>query len=659
MRPACGAALWACLTLSHAQSVTLAQDQATQPYQDRVIEGLAVEDSADSDARNIDQTGWPRFLRLETQLGTQPFDPNRRTRVAYGLYGLIETPNHGSLSVDGNYAQGEDEGTLTLRQRALPVGDGWMANHELGLINAPTVSILRLPSRVFVPSAILQGVSAEWESAGRGLQLQGTAGRPGQLQLFPSGGFRRLEGSRTRLAAQWRLGAEQIDPLGLSFPGWTVALQNEKADGVSIDSFGFPFSSPSTALVDANSALTALRYEGGDHKIQGHFMTTTTSNLSGQRSGFWIDSEWDDGPRKHGLGAYRLDPDLTWAQLPIANNLMGVYGRTSWRTRQWSADTSLDWLRSVRNQGTSGIFATANMRWRLDRSSSFGAGGSLRSFSTLASSFYLDWRFQNTWGASGLRLDVTTGENQPTSHSLTYDQDWLTSQGWSLATSLGLAQYGADVTQGLPVDNVITSAVSFTVPLSPLSSLRGILNTEQGNVGQSRYSINVGTNWRFDSRWSLEANLTRSSGRSRTTFSLDPLAPLQSQTISTSERSFYAVLRYELQAGSRSVPLGGKATQGGGRVAGAVYFDTNRSGTQEASETGVPGVTVYLDNRYAVRTDDQGGFEFPFVATGPRTVSLRNDSLPLPWVVVDSGQTKVDVRLRETVTLSLPVQRSE
>jgi hypothetical protein len=126
-----------------------------------------------------------------------------------------------------------------------------------------------------------------------------------------------------------------------------------------------------------------------------------------------------------------------------------------------------------------------------------------------------------------------------------------------------------------------------------------------------------------------------------------------------SDRSFYAVLRYELEAGSRNVPLGGKATDGGGRIAGTVYFDNNRSGTQEASELGVPNVTVYLDNRYAVRTDSQGRFEFPFVASGARMVSVRGETLPLPWNVVDEGQAKVDVRLRESVSLSIPVQRNE
>jgi hypothetical protein len=105
--------------------------------------------------------------------------------------------------------------------------------------------------------------------------------------------------------------------------------------------------------------------------------------------------------------------------------------------------------------------------------------------------------------------------------------------------------------------------------------------------------------------------------------------------------------------------MGGRPQEGGGRIQGTVYFDANRSGNQEASETGAPGVTVYLDNRYAVRTDAQGRFEFPFVAAGPRTVTVRNETLPLPWGVVEEGQVKVDVRLRETTQLSIPVQRSD
>ncbi|KRC10445.1 hypothetical protein ASE11_20725 [Hydrogenophaga sp. Root209] len=647
------AILGVCAPLLTAWSQTTPATPAAAPapaYVDRVIENLPPEPTDDAEAYPYDREGWPRFLRLETRLGTQPFDQARKTRIGYGIYGLLETPNHGTLSIDGTYAPSDSSGTLTLRQRAMPLAGGWLVSNELGVINPPAPGITRLPSRVFVPSAILQGVSTEWENPGHGVQLQAATGEPGRLDFLPASGLRRLPGRRTSFGGQWRINADDAQPL--SNQGWTVALQHEDARGVS--NLDVPLQAGD--IIDANSTLLALRHESGEHRIQGQVVSTQASNVAGTRSGFWIDGEWDDGPRRHGAGAYRLDPDLTWAQLPLASDIMGAYVRSSWRTRQWSAEGSVDWLDSTSGRSGSGYYATGSARWRLNRDHTLGAGSTVRRFDGNAWSTYGDWRFQNGWGTSGLRLEFTAGDNQADSRWLTWDQDWLAPQGWALSTSLGTGTYAATASQ--PEETAWSAALSVSAPLSSKASLRGNFNTERNNAGQERHSLNLGANWRIDTRWSLEGNFNRSTGRSRFNPSLDPLAPLP-LVVPESDRSFYAVLRYELEAGSRNVPLGGKIADGGGRIEGTVYFDANRSGTQEASETGVPNVTVYLDNRYAVRTDSQGRFEFPFVASGPRTVTVRPDTLPLPWNVVDQGQVKVDVRLRESVSLSIPVQRSE
>jgi hypothetical protein len=634
-----------------AQTITSTAATAPAPaYVDRVIENLPPEPTDDAEAYPYNREGWPRFLRLETRLGTQPFDQTRKTRIGYGIYGLLDTPNHGTLSIDGTYAPSDSSGTLTLRQRAMPLAGGWLTSNELGVINSPAPGITRLPSRVFVPSAILQGISTEWENPGHGVQLQAATGEPGRLDFLPASGFRRLPGRRTSFGGQWRINAGDTQPL--SNQGWTVALQHEDARGVS------PLDAPLQAsdIVDANSTLLALRHEGAEHRAQGQVVSTQASNLTGARNGFWIDSEWDDGPRKHGVGAYRLDPDLTWAQLPLASDIVGAYVRSSWRTRQWSAEGSVDWLDSVSGLSGSGYYATGSARWRLNRDHTLGAGSTVRRFNGDAWSNYGDWRFQNGWGTSGLRLEFSGGDNQADARWLTWDQDWLVPQGWALSTSLGTGTYAATASQ--PGETAWSAALSVSAPLSSKASLRGNFNTERNNAGQERHSLNLGANWRINTRWSVEGNYNRSTGRSRFNPSLDPLAPLP-LVVPESDRSFYAVLRYELEAGSRNVPLGGKVADGGGRIEGTVYFDANRSGTQEASELGVPNVTVYLDNRYAVRTDSQGRFEFPFVASGARTVSVRGETLPLPWNVVDQGQAKVDVRLRESVSLTIPVQRNE
>lgn len=643
--------LGASAPLLAARAQTAPAAPTTAPaYVDRVIENLPPEPTDDAEAYPYDREGWPRFLRLETRLGTQPFDQSRKTRIGYGIYGLLETPNHGTLSIDGTYAPSDSSGTLTLRQRSMPLASGWLASNELGVINSPAPGIMRLPSRVFVPSAILQGVSTEWENPGRGVQLQAATGEPGRLDFLPASGFRRLSGRRTSFGGQWRINAGDAEPL--SNQGWTVALQHEDARGVS--NLDAPLQA--SDIVNANSTLLALRHEGAEHRIQGQVVSTQASNLTGARNGFWIDSEWDDGPRKHGMGAYRLDPELTWAQLPLASDIAGAYVRSSWRTRQWSAEGSIDWLDSVSGLSGSGYYATGSARWRLNRDHTLGAGSTARRFNGDAWSNYGDWRFQNGWGTSGLRLELSGGDNQADARWLTWDQDWVVPQGWALSTSLGTGTYAATASQ--PGETAWSAALSVSAPLSSKASLRGNFNTERNNAGQERHSLNVGANWRINTRWSMEGNYNRSTGRSRFNPSLDPLAPLP-LVAPESDRSFYAVLRYELEAGSRNVPLGGKAADGGGRIEGTVYFDANRSGTQEASELGVPNVTVYLDNRYAVRTDSQGRFEFPFVASGARTVTVRGETLPLPWNVVDQGQAKVDVRLRESVSLTIPVQRNE
>ena len=623
---------------------------AASAYVDRVIENLPPEAATDEGGYDYNREGWPRFLRLETRLGSQPFDQTQSTRVGYGIYGLLETPNHGTLSVDGTYAPRGSSGTLTLRQRGMPVEGGWLTSNELGVISTPGPDITRLPARIYLPSAILQGLSTEWQHPEQGLQLQASTGEPGRLDFLPANGFRSLPGRRTTLGGQWRINGSGTD--AVSKQGWTAALKHESARGVT--ELATPLQ-PSD-FVNANSTLLALRHQGAEHHVQAQVVNTQSSSQVGARNGFWIEGEWEDGPRRHGVGAYRLEPDLTWANLPLANDILGAYVRSNWRTRQWSAEGSVDWLDSISGRSASGFFATGSARWRINRDHTLGAGAALRSFSGNAWSTYADWRFQNSWGTSGLRLELTGGDDQIASRALSWDQEWTVPQGWALSTSLGSIAYSAG--QGLPAENNLSAALSVAAPLTSHAALRGNVNTERNNSGQSRHSLNLGANWRIDARWSLEGNYNRSSGRSRFSPSLDPLAPL-ALVVPDNDRSFYAVLRYEFEAGSRNVPLGGKAAEGGARIEGTVYFDANRSGTREASETGVPNVTVFLDNRYAVRTDSQGRFEFPFVAGGSRTVTVRGDTLPLPWNVVGEGQSRVDVRVRENVTLTIPVQRSE
>ncbi|MDZ7910067.1 MAG: SdrD B-like domain-containing protein [Gemmobacter sp.] len=638
-------------------ALALAQPAAA-PYQDRVIEGLAPLTDENDGQNDYDRDGWPRFLRLETRLGTQAFDTSRRARLAYAIDGLIETPNHGALSVDGSIAPSPRQQTLTLRQRDLPLPGGWVGHHELGVISAPATDLAREPSRVLLPGANLRGLRGEWDHTGQGLQLLAAHGEPGRLTSQPVAGFQGLGGRRTIAGAQWRSpGARAIEP-----DGWSLAVQHERAtDALTNSTLDHP-----SGRVDADASHLALRRDGPTWRSQAQLVRSRSGGMDqDSASGFWLDSEWDEGPRQHGLSVYRLQPGLSWAAQAMPSDVQGATLRSEWRTRQWSAEVSYDWLRSITGRLASGSYASASARWRIDRDNQFNAGTALRRFDGQAWNAYADWRRTNEWGNSGLRLELAGGRNaQGPLRTLSYDQDWAVPLGWTLSTSLGVGRYAASNSNssaggGRGEDNFWTTALALQAPLAQGVDLRGQFSTERRNNGQQRHSLNMGGQWRLNRHWSLNGNYTRSVGQTPVRRPLDPLAPIPTETtLGTSDRSFLLVLRYEVDAGSRSVPLGGKAQQGGGRIEGTVFFDSNRSGTQDASETGAPGVTVALDNRYSVRTDAQGRFSFPFVAAGPRTVSVRNETLPLPWGVVDDGQVKIDVRLRETTTLSLPVQRS-
>ncbi len=629
---------------------TATGEPADQPYEDRVIESLTLAEDDTDTAFRYDASGLPRYLRFETRLGTLPFDPTRTVQSSLALYGLIETPNHGTFSLDGNYAPREGLGSVTLRQRGIPLDGDRLAHLEAGVISAPSPDVLRTPSRIYLPLITRQGVSAEVESLAHFGQIQASTGTPGRLAGQPLNAFVREPGRVSTVGGQWQLRPGK-DP---SRPGWMLAVLHESARGVT-------GTSSLDRLVDADSTLVGFSHEVDRYHIHARLISTRSSDVEGSRLGYWFEGELMEGPRTHGYGLYRFERDLSWAGQAIANDLGGFYYRNNWRTRQLVTDFSVDWLRSLSGERADGVYATGSARWRVNRDHALGAGLTFRRFRDNAWNSFADWRWQNGWGTSSLRLefsDGTASDAQRTSQ-LTYDQDWDVPLGWSLSTSLSAGRYSAVPLRNESAEDYVSAALSTVAPLNSRTTLRGTLLTEHGSDGESRQNINLSANWRINQGWSLEGHYSRNTGRSRAQPSLDPLAPPLPDLVPLSDRSFYALLRYELQGGSRNAPLGGKPQEGGGRIEGVVFFDLNRNGSQEASETGVAGVTLFLDNRYAVRTDDQGRFSFPFVAAGPRTVTLRSETLPLPWSTVDDGQVKVEVRLRETTQLLMPVQRDQ
>ena len=136
----------------------------------------------------------PRFFRIELQMGSHPLDDQtRKLRSSMGALALVETPNHGSLSIDGGYSPGTSDGTLTLRQRGIPLDGQGVLNIEAGVVDQSLLPLNRVPTRVAIPSSTLRGLSVEWLTPSDGSQLLLSSGTPGRLEPTPGSGFFRSQ----------------------------------------------------------------------------------------------------------------------------------------------------------------------------------------------------------------------------------------------------------------------------------------------------------------------------------------------------------------------------------------------------------------------------------------------------------------------------------
>jgi len=181
------------------------------------------------------------------------------------------------------------------------------------------------------------------------------------------------------------------------------------------------------------------------------------------------------------------------------------------------------------------------------------------------------------------------------------------------------------------------------------SSRSGNLSTSRGLSGSLSTERNLGSGWRLGASANLNQAVVNISGSTINTPSVSR----------SNDKSAFVFLRYEGSDGTSYQPLGLKTqgAAGSGSIVGTVFFDINRDDLQQTNELGVPNVEVLLDGRYRVSTDREGRFEFPLVATGIHQLSLKLESVPLPWGSNQDGGLIVNVPLRGKSTSAIPVVR--
>ncbi|HNV84104.1 MAG TPA: carboxypeptidase-like regulatory domain-containing protein [Arenimonas sp.] len=622
------------------------------PYRDRIIvsdklAALPIDEDDEESSDSLQRSMHVEWIAHQSRQGDVE---TREAGIAVG--GFWETENWGSFSADGVLFYGDQDnpytdgdawrGSATLWQRGLNMPGGWQVNNGLGVLNTPLPNLLREQYRFFLPSVPMLGVSSEWLQRDDGLQIQASAGRGGVYAGARLNGFESGDGSVASLGAQWGWA-----------PGFTGAFSLLATDGRIVpDDQGLPqFQNGETRAL-----LFGNRWQGLHDSFTLNLQASDNDSL--QATGAWLDARANRGRFTHRYGIFYLEPDLAWGAFPINNDVSGAYYRLDYQRARWSWNGSLDRIDSISGNGFAGWYSNGYVRYQANPRLGYGGGFSMRESdgaSAQTAQIFIDrqWRM----GQTRFQYDQAHDSNSANSWQIVMDHSLPLKQGARLSISAGIGEVANDA-----VDTTRTATVAAYggFDVGDGFSIDGTVrwNHDDGPDSSRSLDANLALQWKLSSHWSLLGNLTASRGSQRSPFVLDPLGnPADFQALPSS-RSMYLSLRYDFNAGKSKFILGGSNNSGSGRVVGTIFLDENGDKVRSATEQTAANITVLLDGRYTVRTDQQGRFEFTRVAVGKHTVTIVPDNLPLPWFVdEDNLQQLLEVEVRRDTVMNIPATR--
>jgi hypothetical protein len=558
------------------------------------------------------------------------------------LSGRLDSLEYGAFSADATIRGDGTTSVFSIWQRGLAFDHGWIANNGAGMLNTPTIDLSRNQYRFFLPTFTALGVQTEW-LRGDSIQLQASVGSPGLFDGLRVPGFSRLGGSIATAGAQLRL--DKNVSVGVEL----TSARNVPASVTVSDDPAVKFNS--------RSAFASLKVEEANSWMQFNLLDSEVGDTRHSLAA-WFDREDRDGRLRWNYGLFRFDPGLVWGYTPIMSDLRGGYARVNYSSQQWTWSLGLDGVAPVTDVGTRGWYETGNVRYQLDHSTGIGGSLTARSGSvtySIGGSVYVDETTR--FGSSRVQLDFADARNTLRTQNLTLDQAWPTDVGLRLSTSLSVGQEKG------PASNIkrVSAAAFGGYDLSNRLSIEGNLrySVDRDTARTTGIYANIGLVWRLAQRWSVVA--TYYDNRSETapfTAAVTPLIPVDLPTVIPRDRAFFLNIRYEDHAGTPMAPLGGSPGTGAGTLVGYIYYDANDNNRRDANEQGAASVTVVLDGRFATRTDKDGRFEFPLLASGPHTITVVPDNLALPYSIRDDGKREVLIRTRETTSLEIAASKN-
>jgi len=681
-------------TAAWAQSVP-APTATPQPadYVDRVLDDSPQAVQADeSQARD---TGWPRGWSVEAQ-STQQSGIVRQRSQSLLFSGYLDTPDYGSFSANANLTRDaapvngfglvgttgtpyaivpysyRTGSTWRIDQRGMPFDGGWFGNSSIGNINMASTPLARGVGRVYLPSLPIEGASASLELPGKTL-FNASAGRLGYFDGISFQGFSASQGTAASAGAQTQLTGGS-GPLALGRTDAAVQLietrdfnangvpgfaQNTRSVWTAVSWQGLaPWAdSLGTGFGGVADKVGGLRIQANLARSQGRPSDAGSLAPRDGATGAWVDAAWRTELMQQAASVFYFEPSLRWGGDTLPSDLRGASWRGDISTRQWQVGANVELSDSVSGLSRRSMFGNLFGRWRFDSRDAVSATLAARTGTFAAQSAQVTWEHKSDWGYTQWRSDVAHGTDLRVLRT-GVDHAWNVGETQTLSTSLAVEQSRE---LGLSRRTVLWGVLG-TTPLVAGArldlSLRGSNGT--GDNASRFLSANARLNWPLGLGWSFIAQYTAARGQE----SLNPAvvsaltaATLTPVLITPSSRSFMVALRYESRAGLASAPIGGMPGAGAGRLEGRVFFDQDNNGRREASEGGVANVTVVLDRRYVARTDAQGFYSFPSVASGSHEIELIQDNLPLPWSSAGSPSRRVDVYVRDTVSADFPIQK--
>ncbi|HEY2807549.1 MAG TPA: carboxypeptidase-like regulatory domain-containing protein [Steroidobacteraceae bacterium] len=672
---ACLCGLFAAAVLSSplgAQPQEVTPADATPVYQDRLIGGgKLTPDVSTGDNTTSDTSGLARSIRVDA-VGSVLHQDGPSSAPDLHEYGLVtdaqwDTVSYGAWSanlaariggsnerISANGSQSDSNFAFAVHERAMPFDDGWQADNALGDLNAPLINLAHVQPRFLLAQGPMQGLETEWRGPS-GIQIVAGGGTPGVYEGIKVPTFQTLGGTTATLGAEWS-----------PAPAWSIGGEFAAAHDVSLyyqplDPNLFPLTPAGSPRISTDTTFLTAAWQGTGLRVQGNLIDGTVDG-NNNAFGAWVDAALTRGAATQTFGLFRIDPNLTWGNQLITNDVQGGYYRADYQSRRWNADFGVDEVKSVSGNGADITFVNTAARYQLSRDTGIGGVANVRhggGDTAWSLEGYLDR--VNSLGTGRVQMDYAT-DAQTRDASLTLQQSWNTRAGRRLSTTAAVDHIENNSIPGTSQDATVARlAVYGGGDLTARLSLDGSVQWAQAVQGRAApsTSADVTLSWQVNRAWSLLVSYYENRVGSWEplviTSPLNPPTPVP--VASMGESGIFLTVRYQDSRGAHFIPLGGNLGSGSGRLSGIIYLDANENGRLDAGETVVANVTVILDGRFSVRTDSNGRYDFPAVASGHHVVTVQSDNLPLPWTMTSSGRTEVEVSTRNRTEIDVGALR--